>query len=150
MNKSDTRYPLLSNTLETVKNLIAYDLSSSRVVFEHEGDEIVFINESWIGRIRIYLNGDLAYRGADWTGMIRSSGWFLHKGKTYRITTTLANLITFAQSLTLSVDGSVVDTKEDAFYGKLSVKEVGRLMFGCALIGFLIFGIGSFIKLLVV
>jgi hypothetical protein len=138
MTNSDTKYPLLQNTIESFKSLIAYDLSSCRVVFEHEGDEIVFVNEAWLGRVRVYLNGDLAYQGWDWTLMIRSSGWFLHQGKTYKISSKVTNLISYSQQLTLSVDGQEVDTKLDDMYGKLSLKEIIHIVLGAGIVGVLI------------
>jgi len=138
MTKSNIENSLMSNTIETFKNIVGYDLFSFRVVFEHEGDEIVFINEGWIGRVRIYLNGRLAYSGWDWSGMASSEGWFLHEGKTYKIVSKVSNLLTFAQRLTLSIDGEEVTSKTDAFFGKLTMKEVGHLVLGSAFIGFLI------------
>jgi len=138
MNNSEAKFSLISNSIESFKKLIGYELSTCRVVFNHKGNEIVFVNEVWLGLIRIYLNGDLAYRGLDWTVMTNSSGWFLHNGKTYKIRSTVSNLLTFAQRLSLTIDGEEVDSKTDDFYGKLSVKEFAHLMGGVAMVGALL------------
>lgn len=141
MNTSSNKSSLIGNTIESFKTLVAYDLSNCRVVFENEGDEIVFINESWIGRVRIYLNGSLAYSGWDWSGMMLSSGWFFHNNKTYKVKSVISNLLTFDQKVTLSVDSDLVDTKEGTVYGKLTLKEIAHVMCGAGVMGVLIVGI---------
>jgi len=138
MNNFNQKYPLLSNTLESFKSLIGYNLSSCRVVFEYEGDEIVYINNFLVGGFRIYLNGRLARRGLDWYGTSWSGGWFLHKGKRYRIKCAITNVLTHAQILTLLVDHEVIESKADGAYANLTRKELTHLLFGYATIGVLV------------
>ena len=141
MNTSSNKSSLIGNTIESFKTLVAYDLSNCRVVFENEGDEIVFINESWIGRVRIYLNGSLAYSGWDWSAMTFSSGWFLHNNKTYKVKSVISNLLTFDQKVTLSVDSELVDTKEGTVYGKLTWKEAAHVNCGAVILGIFVVGL---------
>ena len=79
--------------------------------------------------------------------MINSSGWFLHKGKTYRVRSKISNLLSFAQTLTLTVDDDIVDAKTDAFWGKLTLKEIGHLVLGSMILGLLL---GLFLSALAV
>jgi len=46
-----------ANTVKSIKDLIGYDYYTSRVVFEHDGNEIVFVNDGMISRVKLYING---------------------------------------------------------------------------------------------
>ena len=126
---------LLSNSWGSLLKLLAYDLFTFKMVFQEDGDEIVYVNDGAIGRLKVYVNGELVYRGWDVTGGCYSKVSFRHKDKTYTIKCVVDNLITWSQKVTLLIDKEIRQSDTDLRYGGFSWSEYARMTLGFAIIG---------------
>lgn len=127
----------------TFKELIGYDLHTSRVAFEHEGLEIVFIQDFIIFKRRIYVNGELVFnRFSPWLGLITHAE-FDFQGHQYRFLTRTTNFACMSQDVTVWVDGHQAGRKQDPVYAGLPIRKLMH-----AIIGPLIFGmtLGMFVE----
>ena len=137
---------LFINTMKSIKDLIAYDYYTSRAVFEHEGNEIVFINNGMIGRVKLYINGEeLASRWAlisDCSASISCR----YDNHTYEVKSRINNLVTMAQKITLLVDKHGVDHKVDPRLAALDPKQLAHFFGGMVVLGI---GIGLVLSLFI-
>lgn len=126
---------LYANTMDSLKKLVGYDYYTSRAVFEHEGNEIVFINDGMIGRVKLYINGneETSYWpfASDFTSTVSCRYGEHH----YAVNSRITNLISMAQKITLTVDGSVIESKHDPRLAALSLKQWAHLFGGFILMG---------------
>jgi len=130
---------LYANTMKSIKELLAYDHFTSKAVFEHEGNEIVFINEGMVRSVKLYINGNEEASKwvlfSDCTASISSR----YDEHSYSVKSQITNLITLAQKITFSVDGSETEVKFDprlaAFDAKKLVHFFGVVMFLGGVVG---------------
>ncbi len=116
------------------KELIGYDLHTSRMVFNHDGVEVVFIHDFFLLKRRIYIDGELIFnRHSPWLGFITDTE-FEYKGRAFRIVTRVLNFLTLKQDVTVWVDGTQIGRKIDPFYVALSTPKKLHAILG--LIGF--------------
>jgi hypothetical protein len=131
-NDSDSQNTF-SSTMKTFKELIGYEYSTSRIAFNSDGTEVVFVNESLISRVQIYINGELTSSHYHLCSDFSSFTQFEHNGHKYRLINRTVNWITMAQEVTLYVDGQELATKIDPRLAALTWKQ--RLHFVVAMAG---------------
>lgn len=122
-----------SNTMKTLKELFAYEHWTTRIVFNSDDTEVVFVNESLISRVQIYIDGELKVSGFHFWSDLTSHTQFEHADRQYRLISRTTNWITMAQEVTLYVDGQEVATKIDPRLAALSWKQ--RVHFVAAMAG---------------
>lgn len=134
-----------SSTMKTLKELIGYEYATSRIAFNSDDTEIVFVNESLIGRVQIYINGELKISRYPFWSDLGSDTKFENDGHQYRVISRTTNWITSAQEITLYADGQEVATKLDPRLAALSWKQRLHFVVAMAAIGLLV---GSLISAL--
>lgn len=136
--------------MSVFKELIGYDLHTSRMVFNYDGIEIVFIHDFCLLKRRVYVNGELVFnRYSHWMGLITDAE-FEYQGRAIRIITRVLNFLTMKQDVTVWVDGRQAGRKIDRFYAALStVKKIhavlGMVGFG-VVVGLMASGLSSAIR----
>jgi len=111
--------------MNSIQKLLGYQYYIWRVVFEHEGAEIVFINDFALGgRVRIYLDGELLH--SSWSAVLGyySDSTISHNGVCYRFIQRTTNCLTMAQEVTLYKDGVEIGRKVDEFWSAFSWKQL--------------------------
>ena len=144
MNKSSTDKKLFSETetdngdgniMKTIKDILGYNLHTSQMAFDHDGTEIVFINDLFIGVRKIYVNGELVVRKTSLVLGYFSESMFTHEGKQFLLIQRTTSCLTFAQKVQLYVDGKKTDEKTDGFYSALGWKQQLHAVLGPLLLG---------------
>ncbi|GAA6139196.1 hypothetical protein NBRC116583_29430 [Arenicella sp. 4NH20-0111] len=119
----------------TFKEFIGYDLHISRVAFEHEGTEIVFIHDFFILKRRIYIDGEQVFsRHSNCLGFLTDSD-FSYLGNHYRVITRTLNFLSMKQDVTVWVNGVEAGRKIDPFYAALALKQKFHAAFGALGLG---------------
>lgn len=119
----------------TFKEFIGYDLHISRVAFECNGTEIVFIHDFFILKRRIYIDGEQVFsRHSNCFGFMTDAD-FSYLGNHYRIITRTLNFLSMKQDVTVWVNGSEAGRKKDPFYSALSIKQKFHAAFGALGLG---------------
>ena len=133
------------NTMDSLKKLVGYDYYTSRAVFEHEGHEIVFINDGMIGRVKLYINGDEVTSYWPLASDFSTAVSCHYQGHHYSVKSRLTNFISMAQKITLEVDGDTIESKHDPRLAALSLKQWAHLFGGFVLMGAAVGGVLSVI-----
>lgn len=128
----------LINTMKSIRELIGYDLHNSRVVFEHDGNEVVFIHNLLSCVRRVYINGEEVFNRFSLTSCFASNTEIEWQGVRYRLFTRMLNLASMAQDVTLLVDGAEVGRQTDPMYGAMRGRQMAHAMVGPCVIGFAI------------
>jgi len=135
-----------SNTMKTLKELIGYDYCTSRIAFDNEGTEIVFVNESLIGRVQVYIDGELVVSRYPFGSEFTFDTKFEHNERKYRIISRTINWLTGAQEITLYVDGQEKAVKLDHRLAALNWKQQLHLVVAMAAIGIVV---GTLVKAII-
>ena len=120
------------------KELIGYDLHTSKVVFDYDGVEIVFIQDFWIIKRRAYIDGELVFnRHSQCLGLFTDAE-FDYQGRHFRIITRTLNYLTMKQDVTAWVNGIQAGRKVDRFYAGLSNLQRAHAVLGAMAFGFVV------------
>lgn len=127
-----------SNTMKSLRELIGYDYYTSRTAFDSDGVEIVFVNEGLIGRIRIYVDGELIVsRFPLWSDWFSDTDFCAGEHR-FRITSKMSNFLTSAQDVTLYADGVEVARKIDPRLAALNWRQNLHFCAGVMALGLLV------------
>lgn len=134
---------LTGNTMRTIKHLIGYEYYTTRAVFEHNGNEIVYLNDGFMSRVKLYING--TDEATSWAVMsdLAASVSCHYDEHSYQVKSRITNLITMAQKVTLLVDGEEVMSKTDPRLAALRPKQLAHFFAGMVGLGLVIGGILS-------
>jgi len=142
-NTHENDESLIGNTMQTIKHLIGYQYYTTRAVFEHNGNEIVYLNDGFISRVKLYINGTNEATGWSMWSDIVASVSCRYDEHSYQVKSKMTNLITMAQKVTLLVDGKEVESKIDHRLAALSPKQLAHCFAGMVGLGLVIGGILS-------
>lgn len=141
-NETDDAF---KNTMKTLRDLIGYDYCTSRLVFDVDGTEVVFVDEGIIGRIRLYADGEMIMSRFPWCADFSSDSSVDYNGKVIRVVSRGINWISGAKEVTLFVNGNQVAKKVDPRLAALTWKQQLHFIFSMTIIGVVI---GSLVKML--
>jgi hypothetical protein len=130
-----------NNMMRFIKDLIGYEYYTSRAAFDHNGTEVVLVNEGLISRISIYVDGEHELSRFTCASTIKSSTYFNHNDNDYRVTTSCRGWFQSAQIMTLYVNDVEVDKKIDQALAGLNWQQRIHVLLGATLLGALIGGI---------
>ena len=132
---------LAGNTMQTIKHLIGYEYYTTRAVFEHNDNEIVYLNDGFMSRVKLYINGNNEATSWAMTSDLAASVSCRYDEHFYQVESKITNLITMAQKVTLLVDGQEVASKNDPRLAALSPKQLAHFFAGMVGMGLVIGGI---------
>ncbi|RBP48905.1 hypothetical protein [Arenicella xantha] len=133
---NDNNDNLFSSTMKSIGELLGYDLHTSRVVFEHEGNEVVLVHNMLSGIRRVYINGDEVFDHFSPISTFASNTEIVCNGVHYRIVTRVLNLATMSQDVTLIANGVVAGRTTAPVYGALRGRHFVHALFGLLVVGF--------------
>lgn len=142
-NSDENDQSLAGNTMQTIKHLIGYEYYTTRAVFEHNGNEIVYLNDGFMSRVKLYINGTNEATSWALTSDIAASVSCRYDEHSYQVKSKITNLITMAQKVTLLVDGEEAASKVDPRLAALSPKQLAHFFAGMVGLGLVIGGILS-------
>ncbi len=120
------------------KDIIGYDLHTSKVAFTHDGVEIAFIHDFFMIRRRVYVDGEQVFsRFSQCLGFFTDTE-FNYRGNHFRLITRTRNYLSMRQDVTLWVDGHEVGRKTDRFYAALSLSKKFHAVLGPMLLGLVV------------
>ncbi|MBL4672931.1 MAG: hypothetical protein JKX81_11785 [Arenicella sp.] len=127
--------------MSTLNEIVGFHYYTTRTVFECEGREVVFVNECMLGFVSIYIDGERVLRKWKVVSSFASDTSVVHDGVEYRFISGLTNWCTYAQRITMIVDGSKAQSKIDPGLSGLSGLQMTHalitpLLFGMS-VGFL-------------
>ncbi len=137
LNKQPFNDPTQSS-MQWFKDLIGYDYYTSRVVFEHGNNEIAFVNEGMISRIKIYVNGELIVKRYPLVSDVMTDTDFGFEGVHYRIKSQCTNWLSMSQRVLLFAAGELVQEKSDPRLSSLSWLQLGHCILGAIGLGVVI------------
>jgi len=140
---NDNDESLASNTMQTIKKLIGYEYYTTRAVFEHNGNEIVYVNDGFMSRVKLYINGIDEATSWAMTSDLAASVSCRYTDHSYEVKSRITNLITMAQKVTLVVDGVEQTSKVDPRLAALSPKQLAHFFGGMVGMGLVLGGILS-------
>lgn len=134
-------------TMQSLYELLGLHYFKTRAVFDVDGKELVYMNDNFFGRVKIYLDGEEIYKGWTWFPGMMADVTAKHQGKEYRVFSRIINWVSYSQKITVIVDDSKAQSKIDPVLGgldKLSVLHavVGPFVLG-GLLGFSVSFLGS-------
>ena len=103
-------------------------------MFEYDGNEIVYVNNGIIGRIKFYING--CEEASSWAVLpdFAASITSRYGGHSYKVRSKITNLVTMGQNATLSVDGKDIESRFDPRLAALDLKQLGYFFGGMVLL----------------
>lgn len=136
--------------LNYFKELIGYELHTSRIAFDFEGVEIVFIHDFFILKRRVYINGEPVFSRYTFSLGFFSDSEIDYQGQRFRIITKTKNLLSMEQDVTVWVNGVQAGRKFDRLYGAMPLGKrvhaaLGILIFGMIL-GWTSSSLGSMLR----
>lgn len=124
-----------SSTMKTLNEITGFHYYTTRTVFDYEGNEVVFVNESMLGFISIYINGEQVLRKWKICSSFATDTTVHQGGIEYRFISGIINWVTCGQRITMIVNGSKAQSKIDAVLAGLSSLQIAHALIVPFLIG---------------
>ena len=124
-----------NSTMKTFNEITGFHYYTSRTVFEYEGNEVVFVNESILGFVSIYINGEQVLRKWKICSTFATDTTVHRDGIEYRFISGIINWITCGQRITMIVDGSNAQSKIDPVLSGLSGLQMAHALIAPFLTG---------------
>ena len=123
------------STMKTLNEITGFHYYTTRTVFEHEGNELVFVNESVLGFISIYINGKQVLRKWKVVSNFATDTTVNYEGVEYRFLSGIINWVTCGQRITLIVDDSKAQSKTDPVLSGLSGLQMAHALIAPFFVG---------------
>lgn len=124
-----------TNTMQSLSEFIGLHYYATRAVFDIDGNELVYFNDNFFGRISLYLNGEEIYKGWRFCSFIFSDIAGQRNGHEYRVISSIRNWFSCAQKITVIIDDSKAQSKVDPVLGGVKGKALLHAVGGSMLFG---------------